>query len=92
MTSSWQFIHLAVHLPDYIYVKDTEHHFLVANAALAARMGVRASRELVGKTEFNYYPEALAAESARAELDTMRSDHHAVINREESARRSLTDA
>jgi PAS domain S-box-containing protein len=46
--------------PDYIYVKDTESRFVTGNPALLRVMGVPSLDELVGKTDFDYYPVDLA--------------------------------
>ena len=70
-------------VPDYIYVKDRNHKFLVANTALARRMGAARSEELLGKSDADYYPENVAAEYAGAEREIMDSGQP-VINREES--------
>jgi two-component system sensor histidine kinase/response regulator len=46
-------------LPDYIYVKDTQSRFLNVNASLLRLLGV--SREQVlGKTDFDFFPAELA--------------------------------
>jgi PAS domain S-box-containing protein len=70
-------------VPDYIYVKNTQHQFLVANTALARHMGAATANELLGKRDFDFYPEGIAAKLASDEEEVMRSDH-GVINREES--------
>lgn len=70
-------------IPDYIYAKDTSHRFLVANEALAKRMGAASAGELLGRTDFEYYSRELAAKYARDEQEIMKTGR-AVINREES--------
>ena len=70
-------------IPDYIYVKDAEGRFLVANAALARRMGAARAEELLGRTDSDYYPRDVAARYAEDEREVMRSGLP-VINREES--------
>jgi PAS domain S-box-containing protein len=70
-------------VPDYIYVKDLHHRFLVANAALARRMGAAKADDLLGKSDFDFYPRELAEKYARDEDEVMRSEH-GVVNREES--------
>ncbi|HXW01079.1 MAG TPA: PAS domain S-box protein, partial [Anaerolineae bacterium] len=47
-------------LPDYIYFKDINSQFLIGNAALAQLMGANTPDELVGKSDFDFYPETLA--------------------------------
>jgi len=70
-------------VPDYIYVKDLQHRFLVANAALAKRMGKGSAGELLGKSDFDFYPEKEAEKYAREENEVMGSEH-GVVNREET--------
>jgi PAS domain S-box-containing protein len=70
------------HIPDYVYAKDKKNIFLVANAALARRMGAASTDELLGKSDFDYYQTDLAAKYARDEQQIMQSGQP-VINREE---------
>jgi PAS domain S-box-containing protein len=70
-------------VPDYIYVKNTRHQFLLANKALASRMGARSPEELLGRTDFDFYPEELATAYASGEEKVMQLGQ-AVINQEES--------
>ncbi|MFP5204224.1 MAG: GGDEF domain-containing protein, partial [Acidobacteriota bacterium] len=51
---------VVANLPDLLYVKDTESRFLLANQATAAAMGVTSESELIGKTDFDFYPRELA--------------------------------
>ena len=48
-------------LPDLIYVKDAQSRFLFANQGTAEVMGVVSGAELVGRTDFDFYPESLAS-------------------------------
>jgi PAS domain S-box-containing protein len=48
-------------LPDLIFVKDTEGRFMVSNQANAASVGAGHPREIIGKTDFDFYPESRAA-------------------------------
>jgi diguanylate cyclase (GGDEF)-like protein/PAS domain S-box-containing protein len=52
---------LFANLPDTLYVKDTESRFLMANQGAVENMGATSSAELMGKTDFDFFPEALAA-------------------------------
>lgn len=47
-------------MPDYIFMKDTQSRFLVANQATAELMGVDSPEALLGKTDFDFYPKDLA--------------------------------
>ena len=49
------------HTPDYIYVKDTQSRFLISNPALARTIGAATPDELLGKTDFDFFPQELAA-------------------------------
>lgn len=48
-------------LPDYIYVKDVQGRFLLSNTAIAKLMGFAQPLELIGKTDFDVFPEELAS-------------------------------
>jgi len=49
-------------LPDYIYVKDREGRFEVANQAVAQLLGVSSPEALIGKTDHELFPQELASE------------------------------
>jgi diguanylate cyclase (GGDEF)-like protein/PAS domain S-box-containing protein len=48
-------------LPDAIYVKDADSRFLLANQATAKNMGAASGNDLLGKTDFEFFPRELAA-------------------------------
>ncbi|HEX9926753.1 MAG TPA: PAS domain S-box protein, partial [Anaerolineae bacterium] len=70
-------------LPDYTFVKDTEGRFVIANPATARVMGVTTSDELIGKSDFDFYPEPLAAKFHKDEQYIITSGQP-LINYEES--------
>jgi two-component system sensor histidine kinase/response regulator len=70
-------------VPDYMYVKDTDCRFLVANAAVARQMGAKIPEELLGKTDLDFYPPELAKTFLEDEQRVIRSGE-AEINREET--------
>ncbi len=47
-------------MPDYMYVKDLESRFVIANPHLANEVGVCSPEELQGKTDYDFYPRELA--------------------------------
>jgi PAS domain S-box-containing protein len=47
-------------LPDSIYAKDTEGRFLLNNIAHAQSLGAASPAEMVGKSDFDYFPKELA--------------------------------
>ena len=49
-------------LPDHIYAKDAEGRFTLANIAVARHMGATKPDELIGKTDFDFYPPDLATQ------------------------------
>jgi two-component system, sensor histidine kinase and response regulator len=48
------------HLPDAVYIKDTSSRFLRLNPATAQILGIADPTEALGKTDFDFFPEALA--------------------------------
>ncbi len=71
------------HIPDYAYAKNRRHEFLAASMALARRMGAESGDELLGKSDFDFYPKEIAKKYAQDEDEIMQSGK-AVIDREES--------
>ncbi len=49
-------------IPDFIYMKDTEHRFTLTNRAHAELLGFQDPSELLGKTDYDFY---LPEEAAR---------------------------
>ena len=47
-------------LPDLIYAKDRDSRFILANTATAQRMGADSPLDLIGKSDFDFYPAELA--------------------------------
>ena len=69
-------------LPDHIYVKDMESLFLAGNAAVAHMMGAATPDDLLGKTDFDFYPHELAAEFHADEREVLESGQP-LVNKEE---------
>ena len=59
-------------LPTWIFVKDRESRFLVANQACANNMGAGSPEKLIGKTDADFYPPQVAARLRREELDVLK--------------------
>ncbi len=55
------------HVPDYIYAKDTEGRFLIANQVTVADNGLESLRDIIGKTDFDLHPQHLAMAIAEVE-------------------------
>src|ERR1035437_3522370 len=73
---------LAESLPDYIYPKDTASRFLLVNAAGARMIGAGSAAEILGKTDFDFYPEELASRYMADERRVWETGE-SFINREE---------
>jgi PAS domain S-box-containing protein len=69
-------------VPDFMYVKDLEGRFVVANAHVARVAGVKTAEELLGRTDFDFYPREMAAAFCADEQDVIRSGQP-LFNREE---------
>ena len=69
-------------VPDHMYVKDTECRFLLANVSVARQMGAKTPEELIGKTDFDYYPRGLATTFFEDEQRVIRTGK-AEIDRDE---------
>ncbi len=54
-------------IPDRVYFKDTESRFVQCNRAVARRLGVETWEQVIGKTDFDFYPREKAEEFRRDE-------------------------
>jgi two-component system, sensor histidine kinase and response regulator len=69
-------------MPDRIYVKDAASRWLVANEALAKHMGAKSPEDMLGKTDFDYFPKELATAFFSSEQAVIQSGQ-ALVNHEE---------
>jgi two-component system, sensor histidine kinase and response regulator len=69
-------------MPDYIYVKDEKSRFVIANQAVAILTGAKSADDLLGKTDFDYFPHEIAAAFFADEQAVIQSGKP-LINREE---------
>ncbi len=69
-------------LPDCVYIKDAEGRFVAANLATARVMGVETPKELMGKTDADFYPAELAA-AYRADEKAILQSGQPVVNKDE---------
>ena len=69
-------------VPDFMYVKDLDCRFLLANLAVARQMGAKTPEELIGKSDFDFYPREIATTFYEDEQNVIRTGQ-AVIDREE---------
>jgi diguanylate cyclase (GGDEF)-like protein/PAS domain S-box-containing protein len=69
-------------LPDCLNVKDTEGRFLAANSATARLMGAASADDLLGRTDFDFYPPELAQSYCCDELSTIACGTTLVLEQE----------
>ena len=69
-------------LPDCLNIKDVEGRFLAANPATAALMGAKNSDELVGKSDFDFYPDELARKFRNDELAVLRTGETLILEQD----------
>ncbi|MBZ9673505.1 EAL domain-containing protein [Mesorhizobium sp. ES1-3] len=60
-------------VPDYLWVKDSESRFVVANKALAADHGRQHPSEMIGLNDFDLHAPELARQFRASEQDLLRS-------------------
>ena len=60
-------------LPDYVYIKDGQGRFVLANLAVARQMGFSSPDEIIGKSDFDLFPHELAARYRAEEEEMIRS-------------------
>ena len=77
-------------IPDYIYVKDRDSKFIVDNRAVASNLGCT-PEEVIGKTDFDFFPEELARQFFADEQAVMASGEP-LISREEPNYYPITDS
>jgi PAS domain S-box-containing protein len=71
------------HVPDYIYIKDTDLRHIINNKANVELIGAASEEETIGKTVLDYFAAELAAQFMEADRKVLASGQ-AVLNLEES--------
>lgn len=69
-------------MPDWIYIKDRESRFILSNKHMSNYHGISNPEEMTGKTDFDYYPEDIAAGFREDEVRIMESGK-SIVNKEE---------
>lgn len=64
--------HLMRHLPDRIYFKDLSSRFITGNDAFIRYFGVTTEDEVVGKTDFDFFPKVYAQQKFEDEQSIIR--------------------
>jgi PAS domain S-box-containing protein len=68
-------------LPDYIYIKDIQSRFFLANSSVAHAMGVAGPENLIGKTDGDFFPPEVSAMFRSDEEDVLAGRE--IFNKEE---------
>ena len=68
--------------PDYIFAKDINSRFIRSNQSLLQQMGAKSIDDLIGKTDFDFYPKELA-EKYYADEQTIFQTGKPIVNHEE---------
>ena len=71
-------------LPDYIYFKDTESHFIKINDALAKYFGLSMPGEEIGKTDFDFFTEEHARQAYEDEQTIIQSGKQLIREEKET--------
>jgi diguanylate cyclase (GGDEF)-like protein/PAS domain S-box-containing protein len=69
-------------VPDYLFVKDTQCRFVVANKAIATDLGHADPRSLLGKTDLEIHPPEVADQFYQGDQEVMRTGQ-ALLDMEE---------
>ncbi|MCX6277287.1 MAG: PAS domain-containing sensor histidine kinase [Bacteroidetes bacterium] len=77
-------------IPDQIYYKDTESRFIICNHAVALTCGSNTTQEMIGKTDFNFFPHDQAKQYFDDEQAIIKSGI-SLINHEEICTNKITD-
>jgi PAS domain S-box-containing protein len=69
-------------IPDPIFVKDTQGHYLLDNAAHCRTLGATRREDVIGSTSFDFFPEKEAL-SFKADDERIITTREAIVNHEE---------
>ena len=72
-------------VPDSIYVKDRQSRILRSNQAHAASFGLENPEQLLGKTDFDFFPEEIARSKYEQEQEILRSGRPLLALEEQEA-------
>lgn len=77
-------------LPDHIYVKDINSRFALGNVAVARYLGLSSVEALIGRSDFDFMPPAVAAQFRKEEEDIL-TGRVQRVNREQDAQYELDE-
>ena len=71
---------------DFIYFKDTEGHFVRVNRAIARLVGLSTPEELIGRTDYDFFPPDHCASAAADEAHIIATGEPLISKRESETR------
>jgi PAS domain S-box-containing protein len=69
-------------VPDLIYIKDKDCRFITGNTALMKTMGAKSESDILGKTDFDFYPYEIASKFFHDDQKVIKTGFP-IINKEE---------
>ena len=69
-------------VPDYLYIKDSEARFVIANKALAEDLGHGNPNDLIGRNDLELHPEELARRYYEDDLSVLREGRQLIDHEE----------
>ncbi len=75
-------------LPDYIFIKDADSRFVINNRAHTEMLGYERPEDLVGKTDFDVFPQEMADRYFADELVVIRTGEPLIGREEETVSRT----
>ncbi|MBI5958738.1 MAG: PAS domain S-box protein [Chloroflexi bacterium] len=70
------------HVPDYVYVKDTQTRFVFQNKTVIRMLGAQVFEQMIGRTDFDFFPVEYASLYQSDDYEVIRSGT-ALVNQEE---------
>lgn len=71
-------------IPDYIFVKDTQNRFIMVNDTVLAGSGLKTKEDILGKTDFDFFPADIAQAFYEDEQHVMATGQ-AILGKEEAS-------
>ncbi|MCC6803181.1 MAG: PAS domain-containing protein, partial [Anaerolineae bacterium] len=69
-------------LPHAIYAKDAQAHIIISNNFNALMMGARSTEAVIGKTDFDFFPKAMAEKYYANDMAVLRTGQPLINNEE----------
>jgi PAS domain S-box-containing protein len=77
-----QFKTLIDNIPDLIYIKNTDHQYVIVNKQMTKTLGIKNTNDLIGRTDVDFYPKELA-ELYKKDENAILSEGKHIISKDE---------